>query len=360
MNADMQTPHQVTLYYREGSSDKVYQAALEPAGESFVVNFAYGRRRSTLATGTKTSSPVDFDTAKKIFTKLVSEKKAKGYTQGEKGTPYTHSEKQSSGILPQLLNPIEEADVERLLLDDDYCAQEKFDGRHLLIRKQDEDVEGINKKGLLAGLPVTVSDDIRNLPGSFIPDGESIGDDYHVFDLLELKSENLRPLPYRIRLVRLVNLLLSTANHPHVRLVETAFTTQQKTELWQRLRRENREGIVFKKLDAPYTPGKPNSSGAQLKFKFVATLSAVVAKVNVQRSVEVSLLKGRSLISCGNVTIPANHAIPKVGAVVEVRYLYAHRESHALYQPVYLGPRDDVEPGECLASQLKFKAEEVL
>ena len=360
MNADMQTSHQVTLYYREGSSDKVYQAALEPAGESFVVNFAYGRRGSTLATGTKTSSPVDYDTAKKIFTKLVNEKKAKGYTQGENGTPYTHSEKQSSGILPQLLNPIEEADVELLLLDDDYCAQEKFDGRHLLIRKQDEDIEGINKKGLLAGLPATVSDDIRNLRGSFIPDGESIGDDYHVFDLLELKGENLRPLPYRIRLVRLVNLLLSTANHPHVRLVETAFTTQQKTELWQRLRRENREGIVFKKLDAPYTPGKPNSGGAQLKFKFVATLSAVVAKVNIQRSVEISLLKGRSLISCGNVTIHANHEIPKVGAVVEVRYLYAHRESHALYQPVYLGPRDDVEPGECLASQLKFKAKEGL
>ena len=66
--------------------------------------------------------------------------------------------------------------------------------------------------------------------------------------------------------------------------------------------------------------------------------------------------KGRSLISCGKVTIPANHDIPKVGAVVEVRYLYAFRESHALFQPVYLGPRDDVEPGECLASQIKYKA----
>jgi len=41
-----------------------------------------------------------------------------------------------------------------------------------------------------------------------------------------------------------------------------------------------------------------------------------------------------------------------------VRFLYAHRESNALYQPVYLGSRDDVEPGECLVSQLKFKAKE--
>ena len=356
MNAVIEAQGRITLYYREGSSDKVYQATIEPAGELFVVNFAYGRRGSTLITGAKTSSPVDYATAKKIFTKLVNEKKAKGYAEGEGGTPYQHTDKQLSGILPQLLNPIEEADVERLLRDDDYCAQEKFDGRHLLIRKQDKDIEGINKKGLLVGLPETVANDIRNLPGSFIPDGESIGDDYHVFDLLEVNGENLRPLPYRTRLVRLVNLLLSTANHPHVRLVETAFTTGQKIELWHRLRQENREGIVFKRLDAPYTPGKPNSGGPQLKFKFVATLSAVVAKVNIRRSVEISLLKGRNLISCGNVTIPANHDIPTVGMAVEVRYLYAHRESHALFQPVYLGPRGDVEAGEFLASQLKYKA----
>src|ERR1017187_8749031 len=110
-----------------------------------------------------------------------------------------------------------------------------------------------------------------------------------------------------------MNLLLSNSRHPHVRLVETAFSTRQKTELWQRLRRENREGIVFKRLNAPYTPGKPASGGPQLKFKFVATVSAAVSKINTKRSVELSLFQGRSLVSCGNVTIPANHEIPKVG-----------------------------------------------
>ena len=357
MKANIETPDRVTLYYREGSSDKVYQAAIEPAGDGFVVHFAYGHRVSTLNTGAKTGAPVDYDTAKKIFTKLVNEKKAKGYTEGEDGTPYSHSEKQSSGILPQLLNPIEEAGVERLLHDDDYCAQEKFDGRHILIRKQDMQIEGINKKGLLVGLPEPVLNDIGHLPGSFIPDGESIGDDYHAFDLLELNGEDLRPLHYWARLTRLMN-LLAGAQHPHVRLVQTAFTAKQKIELWQRLRRENREGIVFKRLDAPYTPGKPNSGGPQLKFKFCASLSAVVARVNRQRSVELQLLGKDGWQSCGNVTIPANHAIPKVGAIVEARYLHAHRDSGVLYQPVYLGPRDDVEPGECVVSQLKYKAEE--
>ncbi|MEI6076211.1 MAG: DNA ligase, partial [Verrucomicrobiota bacterium] len=67
------TSERVSLYYREGSSDKVYQAAIEPAGSQFVVNFAYGRRGTTLTTGTKTSSPVDYAAAKKIYGKLVSE-----------------------------------------------------------------------------------------------------------------------------------------------------------------------------------------------------------------------------------------------------------------------------------------------
>jgi len=348
----------VTLYYRAGASDKVYQAALEPAGNQFVVNFAYGRRGATLTTGTKTSSPVDYPAAKKLYARLVGEKKAKGYTEGADGTPYQHADKQASGILPQLLNPIEEAAVELLLRDDNYCAQEKFDGKHLLVRKQDDHLEGINKKGFIVGLPQTVADELRGVPGSFIPDGESIGDDYHAFDLLEYNGENLRLLPYRIRLARLIDLLLlARPDYQYIKLVETAFNTRQKTELWQRLRAENREGIVFKRLDAPYVPGKPSQGGPQLKFKFVATVSAVVSQINVQRSVAVGLFQGRRLVPCGNVTIPANQDIPQIGAILEVRYLYAYRDSLALYQPVYLGPRDDVDPGECGVSQLKFKAE---
>jgi predicted DNA-binding WGR domain protein len=95
----MQTLEQLpnaTLYFREGSSDKVYQCAIEPAGERFVVNFAYGRRGSTLNTGTKTNVPVDYETAEKVFNKLVKEKTAKGYTQGENGTPYQHTERVAS------------------------------------------------------------------------------------------------------------------------------------------------------------------------------------------------------------------------------------------------------------------------
>ena len=66
-----------TLYYRDGSSDKVYQAAIEERDGGFVVSFAFGRRGSTLTTGVKTAAPVALSAAKKIYDKLVNEKKAK-------------------------------------------------------------------------------------------------------------------------------------------------------------------------------------------------------------------------------------------------------------------------------------------
>lgn len=359
MNTLTATPtDNITLYYREGNSDKVYQCAIEPAGDDrYSVAFAYGRRGGTLSTGSKTSSPVSYDEAKRVYEKLVREKMAKGYTPGADGTPYvgTNSDKQPSGLLPQLLNAIEEADVERLLRDAAYCAQEKFDGRRLLLRKLGALIEGINKKGLIVGLPEKVFQAFYLFPGDCVLDGESIGDVFYVFDLLELNGVDLRGQTYHQRLTALMNLLASVQQRA-IRYVNTAFTVVQKQRLLQQLKSGRKEGIVFKRLDAPYTPGRPSSGGPQLKHKFCAMLSAVVAKLNTQRSVEIRLLGKDGWVTAGNVTIPPNHDIPRVGWVVEVRYLYAFPESGIVYQPVYLGKRTDVEPTECVVSQLKFKA----
>ena len=346
-----------TLYYREGSSDKVYQCQIEQAGERFVVNFAYGRRGSTLNTGTKTNVPVSFDDAKRIFDKLIKEKRSKGYTEGEAGTPYQHTDKQPSGLLPQLLNSIDEAQVLNLINDDNWCMQEKQDGRRLIVRKQGQDIIGINKKGNTVGLALPLFDVVKAFEADVTIDGESIGDNLYAFDLLELDGVDIRSWPYRERLAALMNLLFSVQQRA-IKLVETAFTTDQKLALLKQLRESKREGIVFKQVFSPYTPSRPNSGGNQLKHKFVATLSAVVAKINAKRSVELQLIGQDGWVSCGNVTIPANHKIPQAGQVVEIRYLYAFKESGVLFQPVYLGVRDDVDDTECLTIQLKFKPED--
>jgi len=350
----------ITLYYREGSSNKVYQCAIEPAGDGlFSVTFAYGRHGSTLNTGTKTNAPVSYDDARRIFGKLVREKMAKGYTPGADGTPYvgSSSDKQPSGYLPQLLNPIDEAEVQRLLRDKVHVAQEKFDGRRLLLRKEGVAIDGINKKGLLVGLPEPVFQAFRLIPGDCVLDGESIGDVFHAFDILNHNRHDIRSWIFRDRQTVLINLLASIQQRV-IRFTETAYTAEQKLRLHATLQATGREGIVFKRLDAPYTHGRPNSGGPQLKHKFYATLSAVVSKVNAKRSVEIRLLGKDGWQVAGNVTVPPNHRIPVIGRVIEVRYLYAFPDSGIVYQPVYLGERDDVEQTECTVRPLKFKAEE--
>jgi len=81
-----------SLYLRDGSSDKEYHAAIGPNGDGFIVTFAFGRRGSTLNTGTKTPEPVSLAEATKVFDKLVASKLAKGYrATGESAVPYQQS-----------------------------------------------------------------------------------------------------------------------------------------------------------------------------------------------------------------------------------------------------------------------------
>ncbi|ORB76358.1 DNA ligase, partial [Mycobacterium timonense] len=89
-----------------------------------------------------------------IFDKLVAVKQSKGYRTGAAGTPYLHNEKAGrvSGLLPQLLNVIDETGAARLVADPQWGMQEKFDGRRLMLRKVGTTVEGINKLGLVVSV----------------------------------------------------------------------------------------------------------------------------------------------------------------------------------------------------------------
>ena len=350
-------PENITLYFKEGSSDKLYQASLEQKGSGWVVNFAFGRRGTTLQTGTKTATPVAFEKAKAIYEKLLKEKTGKGYTPGADGTPYQHTGKEQcdTGIRCQLLNAVEENAVNRLLDDPEFCLQEKKDGRRALVRKEGGEIDGVNRSGLSIALPTPIVAAAKALEGSFVIDGECVGDKLFAFDLLALNGEDLKPQPYAERL-RQLGKLLQGKREPAIEIVQTATSPVNKRILFERLKAEKREGVVFKQCAAPYTPGRPNSGGNQLKYKFYATASLIVAKVNDKRSVALELYANKKeRIAAGNVTIPPNVEIPKAGAVAEVRYLYAFKESGHLYQPVFLSVRDDIKPETCTTAQLKYR-----
>lgn len=346
-----------TLYFRQGPSDKVYQASIQPKDQGFMVHFAYGRRGSTLTTGSKTPAPVAYQIAKGIYDKLIKEKTAKGYTPGTDAGTTTppDSPGQHSGIHCQLLNPINEQQLNQFLFNHDYWMQEKFDGRRLLIRKDGDQITGINRLGFPTAVPETIVRNAAKYPRNFLLDGEAVGDTLYAFDLLTIGPEDMRHLAFSVRYLRMRD-MLNAFDHSHIREVRVFFPPQS-AGWFQQFKNEGKEGVVFKHKDAPYTPGRPNSGGSQLKYKFYETASLVVANVNEQRSVSLILFEGGKIRPAGNVTIPPNHDVPAPGTVVECRYLYAFKESGSIYQPVYLGARTDIRAEECTTDQLKYKAE---
>jgi len=351
---------QVTLYFREGNSDKVYHTQINTADGGYTVTFAYGRRGSTLKDGAKTQIPVTLDKAESIYDKLVAEKQAKGYTRGEDGTPFHGtSSLDDSGVRCQLLNTVAESDVTALLNDQQFCVQEKVDGERRLLERTRGVVRGINRKGLYVVLGDRIADAANALPaGDYTFDGEQVGDIFHAFDILLHPTEgDVRTLPYSQRL-NLLSVLLpkNLCAEGVLRPVSTAFAYFAKHTLFEEVRARHGEGVVFKNKYNPYHPGRPSSGGPALKHKFTDSCSVVVGLVNQgKRSVSVAAFGDAGhAIELGNVTIPPNHAVPLPGQVVEVRYLYAFRDG-SLFQPVYLGVRNDIDVPDCTVSQLKYK-----
>ncbi|MEP2774889.1 MAG: NERD domain-containing protein [Luteolibacter sp.] len=350
-----------SLHFREGNSDKEYHVAVEPEGGGYIVTYAYGRRGNPLTTGRKTQHIVCLAEANKIHDQLVRQKTAKGYQlAGDQAQQIVHARDagEDTGIRCQLLNAVEEDQVTRLLTDGRYCLQEKHDGRRLMIRKVGDEITGINRRGLVVSIPTVIRDAVSAVPVDVFLDGEIVGETYHAFDLLEVKGHDIRQQAYLSRYAGLLTLI--SLESPALLWVSTSVHTDDKVATYEELRHIGSEGVVFKEIDAPFSPGRPNSGGSQLKFKFVESASFIVTGHNAKRSVTLGRLAedGGGIVPAGKVTIPPNHRIPAVGQVCETRYLYAFRESGSIYQPVYLGERDDISSADCTTAQLKYKADQ--
>ena len=403
----------VTLHCQQGSSDKVYILGimrLEPLtsttwspSQNFAVVAHYGRRYGPLTVTHKGHFSTLVEATKK-FNSLVREKSAKGYEliesvttpeEGAQASAPTPAPYVPAPFVPSapprprcvLLNAVSPDSVDSLLDAPEWALQPKIDGQRLLVEiAEDGTIRGFNRRGVEVTVPANIVEGLDGFPTGVTYDGEITGGaDGQVFHIFDVVDENLtfqqrtealervfgrqegRPpagrllTPYRQEALEGI---VGQNGNGSVRLVRTYIDRWAKRESLKTLADANREGVVFKRLDARYTVGRPNSGGSYLKHKFVQSATCQVLRVNNQRSVEIGLVGPGALPSrsCGNVTIPANHEIPAVGQLVEVQYLYANpvvsdfsRGSATLYQPVYLGVRDDADGPDSFVG-LKLKA----
>jgi len=348
-----------TLYYQEGSSDKVYVVEVREDSGAFSVMGFNGRRGETLNSQPKGSGLSESE-AQKLFNKIVKEKTGKGYKpggdsgseiqapagEGPKGFP--------DGLSPMLLNEVEEREGHRLLQDENWMLQPKFDGhRCWLISDTNGSVTGLSRVGNEKALDMAIVKAAQARTkenGSFIIDGELIGDTFVCFDVIETGGLDLTSLAacYRSGFIQTM-----WQGGKAIVPTTTAYGQSEKSNLYAACFQQGVEGVVLKRKDAKYQSGRPNSGGNGLKLKFVHTCEVICGgRRGDKRSVKMQLADGTEV---GSVTIPLNKEIPPAGQVLSIRYLYRGSEDGHLVQAVYLGTRAEVLVSQCTADKLRVK-----
>lgn len=367
---------EIELFFQEGSSDKVYNATIVDEGGVYTVKVAWGRRGSTLNTGAK-AVKVTLAIAEKKFASCVREKTNKGYQEitravkpakvappvGEGSGTKAPRARARVGHAAQLLEPIEDAELEKFLADESVIAQQKIDGMRVLTHVGDELVVTNRDGQKTTKVDMSRLAGLEYLPPGTIVDGELLDDGYWLFDMLQWGEDDIRDRGYLERWELLEN-EAEPALSGDIRVVPIARGKKAKRALHDKLRAVGAEGIVFKNKDAPYTAGR---GVTQRKHKFIKSCDVIVLE-NAGNAYLMAVYDGKQLFEVGKVFAGTTNASRKAldtalgrgeKPICEVRYLYAS-DGHQLYQPVFVRTRDDKPAKQCLRAQLLTTCREVI
>jgi len=351
----MATIATTTLHCHEGSSDKVYVPAIveNPAG-GFNVVAAYGRRGAALQHLVKANA-VDYGKAQKEYAKLIAAKVAKGYRPIDCDTiavaAVSERDGRSANVPIQLLTPLTERESDALLnANPRVVVQEKKDGdRRLVVVGHDGNVAGVNRRGCFVPLAPAIASAASALPFDSLLDGELVGETFFAFDAQRIAGGDLTEFGFGVRFAAL-QATLANAPSSAIALVPCIAGDDRAPRI-AALREAGAEGVVLRHSDAPYTAGRGTTA---CKFKFYSTASVTIVAHNDKHSVGMAVYDGTERVTIGNVTIPPSIALPAIGAIVEVRYLYAY-PGGSLYQPTFLAVRSDCHASDCALAQLALK-----
>lgn len=358
--------HSLNMECHAGTSNKFYRARLIPQGDGYVIATEWGPCGGRTSTGSKTpNGPLPFADAARLFVKLQAELLGKQYlpVEGEMpaapiaSAPVTVSEWQ-----PQLLNAIEDAQAQALLIDPAFGLQEKLNGVNRITgTTEDGEPFAVNKTGEPVPMTDALARELRRLHeriGRIVLPGEWVNDHLAVHDALWC-YQDLRNVAFVDRYSELY--AISPYFSPEVlTLVQLHVTKNDKIAAYMEIDEAGREGVVFKRLAAPYRPGRPASGGDQLKYKFWADEPAhvIVAGYNGDKaSFKMEMIdRSGARVFVGNCGT-SGQPLPPLGAIVEIKYLYvvALPPRGCLVQPGYLGVKDLGVTGDCRIEQLKVK-----
>lgn len=258
-------------------------------------------------------------------------------------------------LVPQLAEAIKKRPgIEHYLGDNLWVAQQKLDGERLLLHITDGVSSGYGRRGQSVPVPGSVSTVCSRFAGEWVIDGEYLDGVFWVFDMPQAMAHITPDSPYETRFAALEAIFEALGSTGAVKMVPLYRSEQEKRDLLARVQTANGEGIVLKRLDGHYQPGRRCDN--MIKVKFWKACEVVITDVRIDGKDNAMMalcdVDNGKLVPVGTVsTIGKGDVNP--GDVFEVKFLYCvDPKKPRLYQPTILRKRLDKEPIECTIDQL--------
>lgn len=274
-------------------------------------------------------------------------------------------------VAPMDFNEAPLSDVPRYIADPNYVFQQKVDGiRGVLVVEPGKAPWFASKKGdrlqsstaaavtapMLAKMPATPAGS-----PAYRVEGEILNGKFHVFDMVVVGQESM---PYSTRKAMADSWVDSVKPIlPQVSAMQTATTAAEKQALWEKVLASGAEGVMMKRLDAPYNGGQRVSH--TLKAKVTATADVVVLERNRggKDNAVFGMRQNGHMVEIGTVSTGGkDKALGQinVGDVLELEYLGAS-PGGTLTQPRIVRKRPDKTANDATdVAQLRFVDKSVL
>jgi predicted DNA-binding WGR domain protein len=256
-----------------------------------------------------------------------------------------------------MLAQIAEADrIVDLLGSSKWATQLKFDGDRFVIEVVNGEVAVYGRNGQAKQRDVNANllRPFRHLiEGRWVFDGEMVGRTLVLFDMIQAGAFVGPKDSFLARYAALDEIAdVLFAEIDEIVVADLALNSDDKHGMLADAETNQREGIILRRIDAPYRPGRTED---MLKHKFVKEADVVVMEIN--RGGKDNCVVGLydtagNLVEVGQVTTIGKGSI-EVGQVIEVRFLYVvDPDSPRLYQPRIMRVRTDKSAAECSMEQL--------
>lgn len=247
------------------------------------------------------------------------------------------------------------AALEPYVLDRSAAFQQKFDGMRMVIDCAGAKPVAFNRDGDRTDIPLWLRPEVEVLRAlQAVIDGEVMPDNrFYPFDMIRATNTVTPGTPWHKR-VSALQALIAKWQPARIRPVPTAITPSLKRNFARRIFEGGFEGLIIKRVDAPYEPG-PRRTGAWQKVKHTRTVDCVVTELGVDKeNLTLAVYSAGELVGIGSCSrLEGDAPRAAVNDVLEVEFLNSGSvDRPRLYQAHAKRLRTDKAPASCDLVQL--------